>query len=157
MPVILHRQFIKAPIELCFDLARNVDIHTQTTSDTKERTVGGVMQGLLEEGDTVTWEAVHFGIKQRLTAKVTLMEKPRKFVDVMLSGAFHSFVHTHQFIETEDGTMMIDTFQYKSPLGPIGVLSDILFLQKYMEAFIASRAKSLKKIAEQMVNQQGSQ
>lgn len=39
MPVIVHHQFIKAPIDVCFDLARNVDIHTLTTSKTKERAV----------------------------------------------------------------------------------------------------------------------
>lgn len=150
MPVIEHQQFVKAPTEVCFDLARNVDIHTQTTSNTKERAVAGVTEGLLEEGDTVTWEAIHFGIKQRLTAKVTLMEKPNKFVDMMVKGAFHSFVHTHQFIEKEDGTIMIDKFQYKSPFGPIGVIADKLFLEKYMRVFIVSRAKALKNIAENM-------
>lgn len=150
MPVIEHQQFIKAPLEVCFDLARNVDIHTQTTSKTKERAVGGVTAGLLEEGDTVTWEAIHFGIKQRLTAKVTLMEKPNKFVDMMVKGAFHSFVHTHQFIEETGGTIMIDKFQYKSPFGLIGVVADKLFLENYMREFIVSRAKALKKIAENM-------
>ncbi|WP_240628591.1 SRPBCC family protein [Bacillus salacetis] len=99
MPVIHHQQFIKAPINLCFDLARSIDVHTQTTSKTKEKAVGGVTEGLLEEGDIVTWEAVHLGIKQRLTAKVTSMEKPTEFVDIMVKGAFHSFEHTHQFIE----------------------------------------------------------
>ncbi|SFA85155.1 MULTISPECIES: SRPBCC family protein [unclassified Bacillus (in: firmicutes)] len=148
MPVIKNRQFIKAPIELCFDLARNVDIHIQTTSETKERAVGGITEGLLEQGDTVTWEAIHFGVKQRLTAKVTIMEKPHKFVDVMVKGAFQSFVHTHQFFEQTDGTIMIDTFEYKSPLGIIGVVADKLFLEKYMSVFIATRAKELKKIAE---------
>ena len=112
MPVIKNRQLIKAPIGICFDLARNVGVHTQTTSNTKERAIGGVTEGLLEQGDTVTWEAIHFGIKQRLTAKVILMEKPHKFVDVMVKGAFQSFVHTHQFIEHADGTLMIDTFEY---------------------------------------------
>ena len=148
MPVIEYQQFIKAPVELCFDLARSVDIHTQTTADTKEIAVDGVTEGLLEEGDTVTWEAIHFGIKQRLKAKVTLMEKPNKFIDTMVKGAFHSFVHTHQFIEEAGGTIMMDTFQYKSPFGPIGVLADKLFLERYMRAFIVSRAKALKKIAE---------
>ena len=148
MPVIEYQQFIKAPVELCFDLARSVDIHTQTTADTKEIAVDGVTEGLLEEGDTVTWEAIHFGIKQRLKAKVTLMEKPNKFVDIMVKGAFHSFVHTHQFIEEAGGTIMMDTFQYKSPFGPIGVLADKLFLERYMRAFIVTRAKALKKIAE---------
>lgn len=150
MPVIEHQQFIKAPAEVCFDLARNVDIHTQTTFKTKEKAVGGVTEGLLEQGDTVTWEAIHFGIKQRLTAKVTLMEKPHKFVDIMVKGAFQSFVHTHQFIEEAGGTIMIDTFQYKPPFGLIGAAADKLFLEKYMRAFIISRAKELKKIAENM-------
>lgn len=45
---------------------------------------------------------------------------------------------------------MIDKFQYKSPFGPIGVLTDKLFLEKYMRKFIISRAKALKKIAENM-------
>lgn len=84
MPVIEYQQFIKAPVELCFDLTRSVDIHTQTTAKTKEIAVEGVTEGLLEEGDTVTWEAIHFGIKQRLKVKVTLMDKPNKFVDIML-------------------------------------------------------------------------
>ncbi|MFA1712238.1 cell division protein [Peribacillus frigoritolerans] len=148
MPVIEYQQFIKAPVELCFDLARSVDIHTKTTANTKEMAVDGVTEGLLEEGDTVTWEAIHFGIKQRLKAKVTLMEKPNKFVDIMVKGAFHSFVHTHQFFEEAGGTIMMDTFQYKSPFGPIGVLADKLFLERYMRAFIVTRAKALKKIAE---------
>ncbi|MFJ9383748.1 cell division protein [Peribacillus sp. NPDC101481] len=150
MPVIEYQQFIKAPVELCFDLARSVDIHTKTTAKTKEIAVDGVTEGLLEKGDTVTWEAIHFGIKQRLKAKVTLMEKPNKFVDIMVKGAFHSFIHTHQFIEEQGGTIMMDKFQYKSPFGPIGVLADKLFLEKYMRAFIVSRAKALKKIAENM-------
>ncbi|MFJ7939151.1 cell division protein [Peribacillus sp. NPDC096622] len=150
MPVIEYQQFIKAPVELCFDLARSVDIHTKTTAKTKEIAVDGVTEGILEEGDTVTWEAIHFGIKQRLKAKVTLMEKPNKFVDIMVKGAFHSFVHTHEFIEESGGTIMKDTFQYKSPFGPIGVLADKMFLEKYIRAFIVSRAKALKKIAENM-------
>lgn len=148
MPNIVHQQFIHAPREVCFDLARDVAIHIQTTSNTKERIVGGVTEGLLQEGDTVTFEAVHFGIKQKLTAKVTMMERPYKFEDIMVKGAFHSFIHTHQFIEDAGGTVMIDTFQYKSPLGIIGVLADKLFLEKYMKDFIVTRAKALKRIAE---------
>ncbi|MDQ0272721.1 SRPBCC family protein [Cytobacillus purgationiresistens] len=150
MPIIKHKQYIQAPVEICFDLARNVDIHTETTAKTKERVVGGVMNGLLEEGDLVTWEAIHFGIKQRLTAQVTEMEKPQMFVDRMVRGAFNSFEHKHQFIEETKGTWMIDRFEYISPFGSIGVFADKLFLEKYMRAFIISRAKELKRIAENM-------
>ena len=148
MPIIRHKQFIKAPIEKCFDFARNVDIHMKTTSKTKEKAVGGLTTGLMEEGDIVTFEAVHFGIKQRLTSKVVYMDRPNKFIDIMLKGAFKSFTHTHQFIEENNGTLMIDVFEYVSPLGSIGVMADQLFLEKYMKEFISSRAKELKRIAE---------
>lgn len=101
-------------------------------------------------GDTVTFEATHFGVKQKLTAKVIKMDKPHEFIDIMVKGAFHSFMHTHRFIEELDGTLMIDYFQYKSPFGVIGKIADRLFLERYMKTFIASRAEALKKIAENM-------
>lgn len=151
MRFITHEQFIKAPIEVCFDLARDVNIHTLTSSKTKETVVSGVMEGKLELGDIVTWEAIHFDIKLKLTAQITLMERPHKFKDVMVKGAFHSFIYTHEFKEVKGGTLMIDLFEYKSPLGYIGVLVDLLFLQKYMKSFIVTRASELKKIAETMV------
>jgi ligand-binding SRPBCC domain-containing protein len=148
LPIIEHSLFIDVPVEVCFDLARNVDIHTKTTAGTKETAVAGVTQGLLEKGDTVTWEATHFGMKQRLTAKVIHMVKPKEFVDIMLKGAFHSFTHKHQFIAESGGTIMIDTFEYKSPFGLIGLVADKMFLEKYMTRFIISRARELKLLAE---------
>ncbi|PFG04561.1 SRPBCC family protein [Bacillus sp. es.034] len=148
MPVIRHEIFINAPIHVCFDLARNVDVHTETTRKTKERAIDGVTKGVMEEGDSVTWEAIHLGIKQTLTAKIIEMKKPYQFTDVMVKGAFHSFTHVHEFIESRTGTIMKDTFTYQSPLGVLGVIADNVFLEKYMRNFIVSRAIELKKIAE---------
>ena len=148
MPIIKHDIFINAPIKVCFDFARNVDIHTETTKKTKERAIDGITVGLMEKGDTVTWEATHLGVKQKLTAQIIEMEKPYKFTDVMVKGAFHSFTHTHEFIESDTGTIMKDTFSYKSPLGILGIFADHLFLEKYMRHFIVNRAKELKRIAE---------
>ncbi|WP_277586144.1 SRPBCC family protein [Psychrobacillus antarcticus] len=148
MPEIVHKQIINAPQEICFDLARNVEVHTKTTSHTNERAVGGVTEGLLEEGDTVTWEATHFCIRQRLTAKIVSMERPNQFKDTMVKGAFHSFNHTHDFLKVPEGTLMIDTFDYKSPFGILGILADKLFLERYMKRFIITRSMELKKIAE---------
>lgn len=60
MPVFEHQQYIKAPW-VYFDLARNVRVFILTTSNTKEKAIAGVTAGLLEEGDSFTWEAIHFG------------------------------------------------------------------------------------------------
>ncbi|MBZ5201730.1 SRPBCC family protein [Planomicrobium chinense] len=148
MPIITHEIYIHAPIRICFDLARNVDIHTETTAKTKERAIAGVTTGLMEEGDCVTWEAIHFGVKQKLTARIIEMEKPYRFTDEMVKGAFHSFTHTHEFLKKDSGTIMKDRFVYRSPLGLFGKIADKLFLEKYMRRFIINRAIELKKIAE---------
>lgn len=56
-----------------------------------------------------------------------------------------TFDHTHQFIEEKGGTIMIDSFEYKSPLRTIGIFADKFFLEKYMSRFITNRAKELKR------------
>ena len=148
MPLITHEIYIETSPIICFDLARNVEVHTQTTARTKEKAVGGVMSGLLKKGDIVTWEATHFGVKQRLTAEIIAMDIPYSFTDIMVKGAFHSFNHKHEFIKNGTGTVMKDRFDYKAPLGILGKAADKLFLERYMRKFIISRAVELKKLAE---------
>lgn len=152
MPTIRQELLIQAPIEVCFDLARSIDIHAESTSHTKERAIAGRTQGLIEHGETVTWEAYHLGIKQQLTAQITEMVKPHYFVDEMVRGAFKRFRHTHEFVTVEQGTLMVDTFDYTSPFGGLGRLADHLFLAKYMTRFLENRNNYVKKIAEETAN-----
>jgi len=149
MPVIRTELYIRAPAALCFDLARSIDIHARSTAQTREKAVAGVTSGLIELGQSVTWEAVHFGIRQRLTAQITHFDRPRYFVDEMVSGAFKRFWHKHEFIPASEGTLMIDVFDYTSPLGLLGRMADKLFLQQYMEQFLLRRNEYIKQVAEQ--------
>jgi ligand-binding SRPBCC domain-containing protein len=101
MPIIELSTVICAPRERVFDLARSIDAHQDSAGGTQERAVGGVTCGLIGMGDEVTWEARHFGVRQRLTARVTAFDRPKRLQDVMISGAFKSMVHDHEFA---DGT-----------------------------------------------------
>ena len=148
MPKIHLETFIRASPELCFDLARDVDIHMASTDYTGERAVQGVTSGMMNLGDEVTWEARHFGVRQRLTSRITAMERPRMFVDEMQRGAFKSWHHTHLFEPREDGTLMIDDCLYSSPLGPLGRVIDRLFLEKYMTRLLQVRNAHIKRVAE---------
>lgn len=151
MPIIKTDMFIYAPRDICFDVARDIDIHTQSTSQTRERAIGGVTSGLIELNETVTWEAVHFGIKQNLTVRITEFDFPNRFVDEMEKGAFKRFYHVHEFIEKPNGTLMLDTFDYTSPFGFIGKIADRLFLEQYMREFLITRNRYIKKVAEERV------
>jgi hypothetical protein len=79
---------IDASPERCFDLSLSVGLHRHSVAHTHERPVAGVTSGVMKLGDTVTWEAIHFGIKQHLTSKITAYERPYRFTDEMVQGVF---------------------------------------------------------------------
>ena len=148
MPVIELSTVIRAPRERVFDLARSIDAHQDSTGATQERAVAGVTKGLIGMDDEVTWEARHFGIRQRLTVRVTAFDRPKHFQDVMVSGAFKSMVHDHDFAEGPTGTVMRDRFEFESPLGILGRIADWLFLTSYMRRFLVRRNAVLRQLAE---------
>lgn len=145
--IILETQ-INAPVETCFNLCRDIDLHQVSTQKTREKAIAGRTSGLCEAGDTITWEATHFGIKQQLTVKITQLEYPYFFEDIMLTGAFKSMKHGHYFKENNGTTIMQDVFEYETPLGIFGKLFDFLVLKRYMTAFLKERNRVLKDTAE---------
>jgi ligand-binding SRPBCC domain-containing protein len=148
MPLIELETQIDAPIERVFDLARSIDAHMASTKGSGERAVAGRTSGLIGEGETVTWEATHLGIKQRLSVRVTKFDRPHLFGDEMISGAFASMNHTHRFTESGEGTVMKDEFHFSAPFGILGRIAEAMFLTAYMKRFLAKRAAELKAMAE---------
>ena len=148
MPTIRLETYLNAPLERCFDLALNVDLHAQSQAHAHERPIAGVTAGPMHLGDTVTWEAVHFGFKQHLTSKITAYERPARFTDEMVSGVFQELHHTHEFVPQPPGTLMLDVFTFRAPLGLLGRGAEILFLTRYMKALLLTRNRYLKQVAE---------
>jgi ligand-binding SRPBCC domain-containing protein len=148
MSIIHLETQINAPAIECFDLARSVDAHVGSATQTRERAIDGVTSGMMSLNDVVTWEAVHFGVKQRLTVKITEFESPFRFVDVQVQGTFHTLKHIHEFIPNKNGTLMKDTFEFRSPFGLVGRLLDKLFLEAYLRNFLIRRNAYLKQAAE---------
>lgn len=148
MPIIHLVTEINAPIKRCFDLSRSIDLHMITTSKTKERAIAGRTTGLVEEGDTVTWEAIHFGIKQKLGSKIIAVKSPTYFADEQIFGAFKQFHHDHTFEEKEGKIIMTDKFDYTAPLRILGKLADFLFLRNYVKKFLVERNQMIKEFAE---------
>src|ERR1051326_6022686 len=116
MSTIRLETYINAPMARCFDLARNVDVHAHSMAHTQERPIAGVTTGMLQLGDTVTWEAVHFCVKQRLTSRTTAYDRPARFTDEMVKGVFQHLEHTHEFVPHPPGTLMRDVFTFRAPL-----------------------------------------
>ncbi|MFT4536325.1 MAG: ligand-binding SRPBCC domain-containing protein [Saprospiraceae bacterium] len=146
--MIIVKTKINAPISRCFDLSTSIDLHKISASKTKEEAIEGITEGLIKMGETVTWKAKHFGIWHRMKVKITNYEKPITFTDEMVSGTFKFMKHKHEFKQEGDYTIMIDYFDFQSPLGFVGKLVDMLFLEKYMTKFLLERNMIIKDFAE---------
>ena len=139
---------IKAPIEIIFDLSRNIDVHKLSTRKSNETAIDGVTSGLINLNETVTWRGKHFGFYLTHKSIISAMNLYDYFVDEMVEGKFKSFKHEHTFIEENGFVMMIGKIQYQTPYGIFGKLFDGLILKKHLTNFISERNKILKELAE---------
>ncbi|MDC0006809.1 SRPBCC family protein [Winogradskyella sp.] len=150
MPKLEIHTTINADLITCFNLSRSIDFYKASMADSNERAVAGKTSGLIELNEWVTWEATHFGVKQKLTSKITEFKSPTYFADEMVSGAFKSFKHEHHFKVENNKTLMTDVFTYQSPFGILGKLADVLFLKRYMINLLTTRNRFLKTKAEEI-------
>ena len=140
--------FITAPVERVFDLSRSINLHKISTAHTREQAIAGVTNGLINENETVTWQAKHLYKLRRFTSKITLMQRPLLFIDEMIQGDFKSFRHEHHFKATENGTIMIDKIAFESPYAAVGKLFNNLFLKNYMKELLVKRNTVIKDYSE---------
>ncbi len=142
---------IAAPIDRVFDLARDIGLHARSMAATREQAVAGRTGGLIERGETVTWRARHFGVWWSLTSRITVVERPVRFVDEQEHGPFRWFRHEHRFESRGDGTVMTDSWEHVSPFGPLGRLVDRLVLGRYMRRVLETHNVAIKAEAEGLV------
>ncbi|MDO9377028.1 MAG: SRPBCC family protein [Bacteroidota bacterium] len=148
MPTIHVTTLIKAPVQRVFDLSRSVTLHKISTARSNEKAIAGVLSGLIEVNETVTWQAKHLFKVRQFTSKIISMEKPVSFTDEMIQGDFKQFKHEHHFKQIENGTIMIDLIQFESPYGAIGKIFNQLYLKNYLKTFLLERNEVIKEYAE---------
>ena len=139
---------IDALPQRCFDLARDVDFHARSLALTDERVVDRPSRRLLEFGDEVEFEGRHFGVRQRLRARIDRFDEPRLFRDVAVRSAFHLFEHEHHFEPLGCSTRMVDRVRFAAPFGPVGWVVERAVLRPYLKRLIALRGQAIKHEAE---------
>ena len=148
MPLIELKTEIKSTLEICFDLSRSINLHTISTAHTNEKAVGGKINGLINLDEYVTWQAKHFGIRQKLTSKITAFQRPYHFRDEQVKGAFKFIKHDHYFSLQQNIVIMKDIFDFQSPFGLLGKLADKIILPSYLTKFLLNRNEIIKEYAE---------
>jgi ligand-binding SRPBCC domain-containing protein len=140
---------IAAPPQRVFELSLEVEVHTASMAGSGERAIGGVTAGRMQLGDTVTWQARHFGLRWRMTSRISACDPPGFFVDEQVAGPFARWRHAHHFEpDGNGGTVMRDLVDFAAPLGPLGTVAERTVLDRYMPRLIRLRNDHLRKAAE---------
>jgi len=134
-------RLVRARVEYVFDACRSIDLHTRSMASRSERVVGGKTTGHLDLGESVTWQARHFGLTWRMTAQVTHYARPHMFVDEQTAGPFRTWRHAHFFHPGPDAaqTVMRDVIDFSSPAGFLGKAVAVLLLRPYLRRLIPRR------------------
>lgn len=148
MPTLLLETIIDAPIECCFALSLSIDAHTQSMGPSAERAIAGVTSGEIGHGESVTWQARHFGLPLCMTSLISEYERPIRFVDEQTRGPFARWWHEHRFEALGQQTRMIDRIEFEAPLGFIGRVVEWIVLERYMKRLIARRNLWMKQCLE---------
>jgi ligand-binding SRPBCC domain-containing protein len=148
MPIINLTTVIKSKLKICFNLSRSIDLHKISTTHTNEVAIDGCTKGLIGLNEFVTWQATHFGIRQKLSSKITILKSPFHFRDEQIKGIFKFMVHDHYFEEKDGIVIMSDIFEFQSPLGFLGILFEKLVLIKYLKELLIRRNRVIKEYAE---------
>ncbi len=148
MPEINLTTFIVAPVKRVFDLSRSIDLHLQSTAYTNEKAIAGKTSGLIEQNETVTWQAYHFFKTRQFTSLISAMQSPSYFKDEMTKGDFENFEHQHFFKEINNGTMVIDKLNFSVPYGFVGKMVNYFYLNKHLNKLLVHRNAVIKEFAE---------
>jgi ligand-binding SRPBCC domain-containing protein len=148
MPTIHLTTFIKAPIDRVFDLSRSINLHKKSLEQTGEEAIAGTTSGLINLGESVTWKAKHLGKQRTMKIRITAMTRPHSFTDEMAEGDFRAIRHQHHFKQVDNGTIMIDLFEFETPYGVAGKVLNQLYLTRYLRRLLEQRNSVIKEYAE---------
>jgi len=74
-----------------------------------------------------------FGLKFRFFVQASEVNPPHGFVYTAVKSPFKKWIHRHEFIPDEDGTIIRETVEYVVKGGPIGSLAKTLFVDEEID------------------------
>jgi ligand-binding SRPBCC domain-containing protein len=86
------------------------------------------------------------GIPLRWRVFVREYDPPYRFLDVQVRGPYARWEHRHIFLSEAEGTTVEDRIVYRLPLGALGKLAHVLFVQRQLQAMWRYRRRKISEL-----------
>ena len=100
----------------------------------------------MQPGTLIDYRIRLLGIPLSWRTKIEEWKPPLRFVDTQVRGPYRLWHHTHEFLKTEGGTLMIDRVQYQMPLGPFGALAHVLWTRRTLARIFDYRFQKISEL-----------
>jgi len=101
------------------------------------------------EKSILKWRLTRFGLSFDWAVSIDYFKKNESVIISQKIGLFEEWTLTQTLLEhSEKECKLIDTLEYKMPLGLLGVLSDDLFLRREWRRLLESRHKKIDELLE---------
>ena len=87
-----------------------------------------------------------FGISIRWRTRITEWEPGVRFVDEQEIGPYSFWRHTHEFESDGEFTLVRDVIDYAEPLGPLGSLAHVLFVERALGRIFDFRREAIRRV-----------
>ena len=123
-------QLIPRPLQEVFPFfsdANNLEAITPPFLQFKILTPGPIA---MQAGSLIDYRIRLLGVPMFWQTQIETFEAPHRFSDIQVRGPYRLWHHTHEFVETPEGTLMTDLVRYQMPLGPLGSLVHALWTHR---------------------------
>jgi ligand-binding SRPBCC domain-containing protein len=144
--VLEREQFVARPRSEVFAFfadAANLDRLTPTSLQFEIKTALPIE---MRPGALIDYRITMFGIGLHWRTLIEAFEPEVRFVDVQIRGPYRVWRHYHEFVEAAGGTLVRDRVEYEVPLGLLGQLARVVFVERQLGAIFDFRREAIQKI-----------
>jgi ligand-binding SRPBCC domain-containing protein len=101
---------------------------------------------VMRPGTLIDYRIALFGVPFGWRTRIDVFEPESRFVDTQLKGPYSVWRHTHEFVDDARGTRVLDHVEYEVPLGVLGEVARVLFVDAQLRAIFDFRKEAIDRV-----------
>ena len=100
---------------------------------------------VIQQGTQIDYRLKLWGIPFSWRTEITCWEPPVKFIDEQINGPYHTWMHTHRFIDLKGSTRVEDAVRHRLPFWPMAEVAYPI-IRAQINRIFTFREEAIKKL-----------